>query len=345
MEKEDARKQTLAELHERRKQVIRLHRKGYKVMQIVELSGLSWPTVRHAIDQYEQGGLAAIKPSARGKRQGEGRSLSPQQEQQIQQLIWEKRPEQLKMDFALWTRTAVMELIEQHCGIQLSVRAVGNYLKRWGFTPQKPIKRAYEQSPEAVQTWLDEEYPAIAEQAAKEGAEIHWGDETALVNTDVRGRGYSRRGHTPVAYTVGGKRQKFSMISTVTNRGKTRWMIIEEAFNADKLIEFLQALIQDAGRKVFLILDNLRVHHSKPVKAWLAKHREQIEVFYLPSYSPELNPDERLNADLKQAIGSKVAVRTKAKLKAAANEHMSMLENTPERVKSYFQDPKVQYAA
>lgn len=96
---------------------------------------------------------------------------------------------------------------------------------------------------------------------------------------------------------------------------------------------------------MFLILDNLRVHHSKPVKAWLAAHEEHIEVFYLPSYSPELNPDERLNADLKQAIGSKVAVRTKRKLKAAANEHMNMLENTPDRVKAYFRDPKVKYAA
>jgi len=148
-----------------------------------------------------------------------------------------------------------------------------------------------------------------------------------------------------VTFAVGGTRQKLSMIATVTNQGKTRWMIIDEAFNADRLIEFLDALIKDAGRKVFLILDNLRVHHSKPVKAWVAEREDKIELFYLPSYSPELNPEERLNADLKQALYSRVPVRTKAKLKAATTEHMQALENAPERVKKYFQDSRVKYAA
>lgn len=345
MEKDDARYSTLEQLHERRKQVVRLHRKGYGVMQIVELSGLSYPAVRGAIDLYEAGGMAAIKPATRGKRAGQGRTLTEEQERCIRQIICDKRPEQLKMEFALWSRAAVMQLIEQECGIKLSVRGVGNYLSRWGFTPQKPIKKAYEQRPEAVKAWLDEQYPEIETRAKAEGGEIHWGDETALVNTDVRGRCYAPAGKTPVAYVVGGTRQKLSMIATVTNQGKTRWMIIDEAFNADKLIEFLEALIKDAGKKVFLILDNLRVHHSKPVKAWVAKRQDKIELFYLPSYSPELNPEERLNGDLKQAIGAKVPARTKAKLKSAAIEHMTQLEQDPERVMSYFQDPFVKYAA
>jgi hypothetical protein len=130
------------------------------------------------------------------------------------------------MEFALWNRAAVMQLIEREYGIKLSVRGVGNYLSRWGFTPQKPIKKAYEQRPEAVQAWLNEQYPAIEKRAKAEGGEIHWGDETALVNTDVRGRSYAPAGKTPVTYTVGGTRQKLSMIATVTNQGKTRWMII-----------------------------------------------------------------------------------------------------------------------
>jgi transposase len=345
MEKEDARYQTLAQLHERRKQVIRLYKRGIKVMELVQMSGLSYPAVRKVLNLFEQGGWAAIKPAARGRSQGDARLLTPEQEAHIQKTICDKRPEQLKMDFFLWSRGAVMQLIEQECGLKLGVRTVGKYLARWGFTPQKPIKRAYEQRPEAVKAWLDEHYPAIEEQAKAEGGEIHWGDETALVNTDVRGRSYAPAGETPVAYTVGNTRQKLSMIATVTNRGKARWMIIDEAFNSERLIEFMQALIQDAGKKVFLILDNLRVHHSKPVKAWLAERKEHIEVFYLPSYSPELNPEERLNADLKQAMGKRVPVRTKAKLREAANEHMAMLEQSPERVMSYFQDPRVKYAA
>ncbi len=133
---------------------------------------------------------------------------------------------------------------------------------------------------------VNEEYPEIEKRAKSQGGEIHWGGETALVNTDVRGRSYAPAGKTPVTYAVGATRQKLSMIATVTNQGKTRWMIIDEAFNSDKLIEFLASLIKDAGKKVFLILDNLRVHHSKPVKQRVKEHQDKIELFYLPSYKP-----------------------------------------------------------
>ena len=345
MKKESARDQTLEQLHERRKQVVRLHLKSIKIMQIVDMSGLTYPTVRKAIDLYEKGGWPALKPAPRGRALGVGRNLTPEQEGQIQKIIIDKRPEQLKMDFFLWSTAAVAQLILRETGLTLSERSTGKYLKRWGFSPQKPIKRAYEQSPKAVQSWLDTEYPAIEARAKAEGAEIAWGDETALVNTDNRGRSFAPKGKTPVAMVVGGTRQKLSMIAAVTNQGKARWMIIDESFNSDRLIEFMESLVKDAGKKVFLILDNLRVHHSKLVKAWVAQHSEKIELFYLPSYSPQLNPEERLNADLKQEMGKRVPVRTKVKLREAATEHMAMLEQNPERVMSYFQDKRVQYAA
>ncbi len=343
MEKEDARKLSPEAQQERRRQVIKAWKRNTKKAQIAEDLGLSYSGVDKIIGRYQTEGR--IAPQPRGRRHGVGRRLTGAQETHIRKLICDKRPEQMKLDFALWNRIAVSQLIAQEFGEELPVRTVGEYLKRWGFTPQKPIRRAYEQRPEAVRAWLDDTYPGIAQRARQEGAEIHWGDETALANTDVRGRGYAPKGQTPVAYTVGGQRHKLSMISTVTNQGKTRWMIIDDAFNAERFIEFLNALIKDVGRKVFLIVDNLRVHHAKPVKAWLEQHTEQIEVFYLPSYSPELNPDERLNADLKYAIGSKVAARTQARLKAVTNQHMTMLEQNPDRVKAYFQDPRVQYAA
>jgi len=345
MEQEDGRRLPQAAQQERRKQVVRAWKRGVNKAQIGRDIGLSYSGVDKIIRRYESEGQSVLVTQKRGRRQGDGRRLSDTQESRIQKLICDKRPEQIKLEFALWNRQAVAELIAQEYGLELPVRTVGEYLKRWGFTPQKPIRRAYEQRPEAVQAWLDKDYPDIARRAHQEGAEIHWGDETAVVNTDVRGRGYAPKGQTPVAYTAGGNRHKLSMISTVTNQGKTRWMIIDSAFNADRFIEFLGALIKDAERKVFLIVDNLRVHHAKPVKAWLAQNKEKIEVFYLPSYSPELNPDERLNGDLKYAIGSKVAVRTQAKLKAATFSHMAMLEENPDRVISYFHDPKVRYAA
>ncbi len=252
------------------------------------------------------------------------------------------------MEFALWTRGAVKHFVEREFGVRLSIRATGEYLRRWGVTPQKPIKRAYEQRPEAVKQGLDQQYPAIERRAKAEGGEIHWGDETALVNTDVRGRSYGPRGKTPVTMAVGGTREKLSTISSVTNHGRANWMIIDGAFNHERLIEFLQALVRDGKRrckKVFLILDNPGVHHGKPVKAWLGEHRRDIEAFFLPSYSPELNPDERLNADLKHAIGTKVPVRTKAKLRTAADEHLQFIAANRDRVRACFQDLIVKSAA
>lgn len=144
---------------------------------------------------------------------------------------------------------------------------------------------------------------------------------------------------------VNARREGLSIISTVTNQGKVRWKVFDGALNTDLLIDFFERLIKDADRKVFLILDNLRVHHAKRVKAWLAEHQAQIEVFYLPSYSPELNPDEMLNADLKQAVTSKAPARSKAALKKAAISHLRRLHKSPARVRKYFQHRPVRYAA
>jgi len=332
-------------LHERHRQIIRAFKRGRNKAVISRDMGVSYSAVCRTIWRYEREGAGTLAPQRKGRHKGSCRFLSDEQAAHIQRLICEKRPEQMKMKFALWSRVAVLILIEEECGIVLSIRAVGNYLQRWGMSPQKPIKRAYEQSAPAVKKWLEDTYPSIAKRAQAQDGEIHWGDETGVVNTDVRGRGYAPKGKTPVAMVVGGTREKLSMISSVTNQGKTRWMIIDGAFNHARLIEFLEALLKDAPRKVFLILDNLGVHHCKPVKAWLAKHSEQIEVFYLPSYSPELNPDERLNASLKQALGTRVALRTKAKLKHATEAHMIGLETQPERVRAFFGDPHVKYAA
>jgi len=345
MESMDGRKLSREALHERHRLIVRQYKRGCSKRAISRDLGVSYPAVCTTIWRYEREGAHTLAPRRRGRRSGSGRVLSQEQERRIRALICEQRPEQLKMNFALWSRPAVIALIEHDLGMSLSIRAVGNYLKRWGMTPQKPIKRAYEQSAPAVQQWLHESYPAIARRAGAQEAEIHWGDETAVLNTDVRGRGYAPKGHTPVAMAVGGTREKLSMISSVTNQGKTRWMIIDGAFNHARLIEFFEALITDTPRKVFIILDNLGVHHCKPVKAWLKAHAQDIEAFYLPSYSPELNPDERLNAGLKQALGSRVALRTKAKLKAATEQHMLTLEKQPERVRAYFGDPHVKYAA
>jgi transposase len=329
---------------ERRRRVVSLRKRGRTYAEIAEECELSVTGVFNICQRYESEGAAGLINKTPGRREGEQRTLTAAQEAAIRKLICDKTPDQLKMPFALWNRAAVGQLVQAQFGVKLPVRTVGHYLKRWGFTPQKPMKKAYEQRPEAVRHWLDEEYPAIAARAKKEGAEIHWGDETGLRSDDVRGRGYAPKGQTPVV-RVTNKREGLSLISTITNQGKVRWKVFEGALNAGLLTDFFERLIKDAGRKVFVILDNLKVHHARIVKQWLALHTKQIEVFYLPSYSPELNPDECLNADLKAAVTTQAPARAKGQLRKAAISHMRKLQKSPARIRQYFKHKPVRYAA
>jgi len=344
MEATDMRSLAREARHERRVQVIRLRKAGRTYDEIAEQTGLSRTGVFDICKRHEAGGAKALKDAPGGRKVGDKRLLSAEQEIAVRKLIADKTPDQLKMSYALWTRAAVGQLIEQRYGIRLPVRTMGLYLARWGFTPQKPMKKAYEQSPAAVKKWLDEQYPVIAACAKVEGAESHWGDETGLRSDDVRGRGYAPQGQTPVV-RVNNKRHGLSVISTVTNKGTMRWKIFEGALNAQILIDFMKRLVRDAGRKVYLILDNLRVHHSRLVKAWLAEHKHEIEVFYLPSYSPELNPDEMANADLKQAVTKLAPARTKLQLVKATSQHLRSVQRRPERIRKYFEHEPVRYAA
>lgn len=344
METIDMRKLTREARHERRVQVIRLRKAGRTYDEIATLTGLSRTGVFDICKRHAASGSSALHDAAGGRKLGEQRLLSPAQEALVQKLIADKTPDQLKMPYALWSRAAVAELIEQRFGLKLKVRTMGMYLQRWGFTPQKPMRKAYEQSPAAVKKWLDEDYPALAQRARAEGAEIHWGDESGLRSDDVRGRSYAPRGETPVV-RVPNKRHGLSIISTVTNKGQMRWRIFDGALNSTILIDFFKRLIKGQKKKVFLILDNLRVHHSKPVKHWLAQHAEYIEVFYLPSYSPELNPDEMANADLKQAVTKLAPARTKLQLVKATARHLRSVQRQPQRIKKYFEHDPVRYAA
>ena len=330
--------------HERRVQVIRLRKAGQTYEEIAAQTGLSRTGVFDICKRHAASGSRALRDAPNGRQTGDGRLLDAAQEAWVRKLITDKTPDQLKMPYALWTRAAVAELIEQQFGIRLQVRTMGLYLARWGFTPQKPMKKAYEQSPAAVKKWLEEDYPVIAARAKAEGAEIHWGDESGLRSDDVRGRGFAPRGQTPVI-RVNNKRHGLSVISTVTNKGQMRWRIFDGALNTDILIDFLRRLIKGASKKLFLILDNLRVHHARPVKAWLAEHADAIEVFYLPSYSPELNPDEMANADIKQAITTLAPARTKLQLVKATARHLRSVQRQPERIRKYFEHAPVRYAA
>lgn len=344
MKAADMRSLPRAARHERRVQVIRLRKSGLTYEAIAEQVGLSRTGVFDICKRHKHGGEQALYDAPSGRRLGQGRALQGWHEWFVRELIEDKTPDQLDLPHALWSRAAVGELIEQELGIRLSVRGVGGYLKRWGFTPQKPLRKAYEQSPEAVHKWIEQDYPAIAARARREGAEIHWGDESGLRSDDVRGRGYAPAGHTPQV-RVNHRRHALSYISTVTNEGRMRWMIFDGALDAKLLIDFMERLVRDVDRKIYLILDNLRVHHARPVKAWLAEHREAIDVHYLPSYSPELNPNELLNAEVKRVVTRQAPARTKPQLLRAASRHLRSVQRRPERIRRFFRHAPVQYAA
>lgn len=327
-----------------RKQAIKLIKSGRKKGEVAEIIGVRSASISEWWKNYKEKGINGLSSKKRGVKSEDKKLLSSKQEQEIQKMIIDTMPDQLKLDFALWTRKAVKELVEREFGVVLAINTMGDYLRKWGFTPQKPKKMAYEQCSKKVQKWLDEEYPAIQKRAKEENAEIQWGDETGVRNNCQHGRSYAPKGKTPTKKSMS-KRFSLNMISTVTNQGKVQFMIYSENMNSDKFIEFLKQLIKNNEQKIFLILDNLRVHHSHIVKDWIAENKEKIELFFLPAYSPEKNPDEYLNCDLKQGLSSKPAPKNQEKLKENLENHMNMLVENPTRVQKYFNHKDIQYAA
>jgi transposase len=275
---------------------------------------------------------------------GSGRKLTMADEMWIRDRIVDDTPRQMKLKFALWTRPAIKALIYERFGVLLQDRLVGKYLKRWGFTPQRPIERALEQRPEEIERWLKDSYPALVARAKAEGALIYWGDETAVKEDANWIRGYAPQGKTPVL-AMPTRWRKLSMISAISARGQISFRIVEGSINTDRFIQFLEALIEDAPRKIFLVVDNLRVHHAKRVTEWLADKQHQIELVYLPPYAPESNPDEYLNRDFKTALRTGAVSRHVEELKEKASAFMQMLCTMPDRVRAYFRHPAAAYAA
>jgi len=287
----DGRSESNEVLEALRLRAIHARELGYAVVDIAAILGVREESVSRWCVKYEHGGEDALPGDRTGRPVGSGRLLNPQQEEAIQELIDTKPPADLGISSALWTRQAVQELIKQQTGQSLPIRTVGEYLARWGYTPQKPVRKAYKQDPVEVEEWLEKTYPEIEKRAAEEDAEIHWGDETGVRSTCQHSRGYARPQDTP-ELKVPGSRFSVNMISTITNQGKVRWMIYPGKMNGAVVIVFLTRLIAGASKKVFLIVDNLSVHDAAAVNDWLATRKDRIEVFYLPKYSPERNPDE-----------------------------------------------------
>lgn len=326
-----------------RRKAVAAVRGGMSQAKAAELFGVTRHAVGNWMKVFRLGGEAALAAKPQGRPEGQVR-LQGHQAAAISALIRDRLPDQLKLPFALWTREAVRTLIRRKFGVTISLSTVGRYLRHWGFTPQKPRRRAYEQNDAAVQRWLDDTYPAICKRAKAEKALIYWGDEMGLRSDDQAGRSYAPKGKTPVIPGTG-QRFRCNVVSAITNRGHISFMVIKKGFTAPVFVQFLRRLIQQSKRRVFLIVDGHPVHRSRRAAAWLAHHAEQIQVFFLPGYSPELNPDEMLNQDVKSnAVGRKRA-RTQKQMMTNVRRYLDNRRDNPELVARYFHEASVRYAA
>ena len=317
------------------------HNRGTQ-KQASEIFGITERSVNKIWRNYKQGGKRALISKKRGAKGGI--KLKKDQAYRVRQMIKDKLPEQLKLPFGLWTREAVQGLIAQKYGIALSRWQVGRYLKKWGYSSQKPIRKAFEQKPSQVKDWLDQEYPSIEKQCKKEKGIIYFGDETGCRSNHQAGKSYAPKGQTPIIKSTG-KRFTVNMISAISNRGHLQFMLMEAGFNSQVFLSFLKKLTQYSRKKVFFITDNHPAHKTNQLKQWLEENKTKIEVFFIPPYSPELNPQEYLNQDLKTNIVGKKRALNKEQLKNNINEFMNQRKKDKPKIKKYFQHKHAQYAA
>lgn len=317
---------------------------GFTEAEVASLLGVCHETVCRWWSAYVQGGLNAVPHERTGRPLGAGRVLSDAQAEHIQQLLRTHQPEELGIPAPLWNRRAVADLIAKEFGLRLAVRTVGLYLRRWGFTPKRPRRHARDQDPEEVRRWLEETYPDIERRAQQEGAVIHWCDEVGAAADRHPACGYAPQGER-VTMDVPDKHIRANQIATMTNTGKVHFMTYTETMTAALFVVFLRRLLWSTVGKVFLIADRLSAHTAPEVEEWLARHRDRIEIFYLPRYAPELNPTEYLNNDLKGQVNSSGLPHTSGEVRSRIQAFMHKVLHLPQHVMSYFQHPCVQYAA
>lgn len=342
MEKQDLRRLSISAQEAIRVRVLEALDNGIRMKDVISAFGVSdaviykWLKVRRTRKKNWKRQEKRGRPSQI--------SLTKEQEKQARKMIIDKCPDQLKLPFALWTREAVGNYLRDAFGVDVSVWTIGRYLKSWGFSPQKPVYQAYEQKCPEVSKWLKKEYPAIKQRASEENGEIHWADEMGMRSDHQAGTTWAPKGKTPVIVKTG-KRYRLNMISSLTNRGKLEFMLFKEGFTAGIFIDFLGRLIRYNRRKVFIIVDGHPAHKAKMVKEWLEEHSDRIELFFLPAYSPELNPDELVNQDVKTNAVGKHRTLNVDQLKMNVENYLVKRRNNPRQVRKYFHGKHVQYAA
>jgi len=327
-----------------RRLAVKAVRAGLRQTAAAKTYGVSLRAVNKWVAIDKVGGLRALKPKRRGRRLGQGGRLRVAQAQRIRSLIVGKLPDQLKLPFYLWTRAAVASLMAREYGLPVSLTTVGRYLRAWGMSPQKPVRRAYERNDAAIAKWLSEEYPAIARQARRDGATIYWGDEMGLRSDHVAGTSYAPLGQTPVIRATG---QRFgcNMISAITNRGGLSFMVFQGKFTSPVFVAFMQRLLKQVAGTISLIVDGHPVHKSGTATRFAASHSSRLQLIRMPGYCPELNPDELLNQDVKTNGLGKSRPTNRTELMAIVRSHLYRRQKQPQVITNLFREKHVRYAA
>jgi transposase len=318
---------------------------GLSHREVAATLGVERAVVSKWMRRWRDGGWEGLGERRRGRRPGEQRALEPWQQGAIVNLIKDRHPDQLQLPGFLWTRDAVLELIDQRFGVRLEVTTVGRYLRSWGFTAQVPAKQALERDPEAVKEWLEVSYPKVKRAAKRDGGIVLWLDESGFRSECSHGRSYSPRGVTPIK-RVTGKRFGTNMIAVIANDGHLEWELYDGKFNQYVFIAYLERLLcHHPERKIHLVLDGHPSHRSKLVLAWVEQHKSRISFHFLPGYSPELNPVELLNHDVKaNAVGRKRPTSL-AEMRESIVEYLTGRRRTPHIIQRFFTHPATAYAA
>ena len=311
---------------------------GEAPLDIIRATGLCETTIYKWIDRYEEGGMEALNST---KAPGAESKLTNEEQEALRTMIVGKNPQQYALDFGLWTRQVVAQLIEQEFDVKLGLTQVGVLLARLNITPQKPLKRAYEQDPEAVEQWKENEYPAIRKAAKKQGAEIIFLDESGFRLDDQVGRSWGKRGETPEVESTG-KRGRTNSIVAISPNGAFWYEEFEGNLNSAKFCELLDRFLKGRKRKVFLVMDRHPAHTSKATTDHIAGLKN-LSVHFLPGYSPELNPVEYVNHYAKKEGPRKHLPKNKGELSKLLHQTLGGLNGAFKKVRNFFKHPELDY--
>jgi len=322
-----------------REMAVRRVKEGEAPSRVIKSYGLCRTTIYKWLKAERRGGAAALKAR---KHPGRKPALAPRQKLQVRRWINGKDPRQYGFDFGLWTRQIVAALIAQKFGVRLGVTAVGRLLAELDITPQKPLRRAYERDPVAIERWKATEFPRLRARAKSGGAKIFFLDEAGVRSDQVLGRTWGVRGQTPEVATSG-RRQSVSAISAVNARGEFWYEIYTERLNAVRFVELLTHFLRGRRHPVFLVLDGHPAHIAKVVADYVQRLGGRLELHFLPGYAPELNPDEFVWNHLKRQGVSKTPLRRDESLRSRVQSDLEHIQSRPPLVRSFFHAPSVAY--